>query len=272
MPASSTVRGERRSPASAGTTSTLSRGPGVHLSRTTGEMVEGSPLIALNTTPPFSEYHFIDADPARAEQLRAISGPRKDVHIYSADCNDILLNKVFPNTKYSDYRRALLLLDPYNINLKWEVIETAGKMGSVEVFLNLMIMDINRNALRKNRDLAVQSKVDQLTRLWGDGSWEDAAYSNEGRLFDDPQKVSNEKFGRSIPRASNQEGRFQVRLAAYAHENKDELSDLLPVFRLAKARSSGYRGSNFRQVPQTPGALIWLPTLKLNGPMRLGIQ
>ena len=40
-------------------------------------------------------------------------------------------------------RRALCLLDPYNINLKWEVIETAGKMGSVEVFLNFMIMDIN---------------------------------------------------------------------------------------------------------------------------------
>jgi hypothetical protein len=36
------------------------------------------------------------------------------------------------------------------------VIETAGQMGSVEVFLNFMIMDINRNALRKNRDLAIQ--------------------------------------------------------------------------------------------------------------------
>lgn len=168
--------------------------PGVHLSRTTGEMVEGSPLIALNTTPPFSEYDFIDADPSRASQLRQISGPRKDVHIYSADCNDILLNEVFPKTQYSDYRRALCLLDPYNINLKWEVIETAGQMGSVEVFLNLMIMDINRNALRKNRDLAVQSKVDQLTRLWGDTSWEDAAYSSKGRLFADPKKVSNEKF------------------------------------------------------------------------------
>ena len=31
-------------------------GPGIHLSKATGEVVEGSPLIALNTTPPFSEY------------------------------------------------------------------------------------------------------------------------------------------------------------------------------------------------------------------------
>lgn len=169
-------------------------GPGIHLSKATGEVIEGSPLIALNTTPPFSEYHFIDSDPARAKQLRAISGPRADVHIYSDDCNDVLLQKVFPRAKFNEYRRALCLLDPYNINLKWEVIETAGQMGSVEVFLNLMIMDINRNALRRNRDKAIQSKIDQLTRLWGDGTWEDAAFSSEGKLFDDPEKVSNEVF------------------------------------------------------------------------------
>jgi three-Cys-motif partner protein len=169
-------------------------GPGVHLSKTTGEMVDGSPLIALKTTPPFSEYHFIDADKGRADQLRTIAGPRNDVHIYSEDCNQVLLRDVFPKAKYGDYRRALCLLDPYNINLKWEVIETAGQMGSVELFLNFMIMDINRNALRRNRDTAIQSKIDQLGALWGDGSWEDAAFSSAGKLFDDPEKVSNEQF------------------------------------------------------------------------------
>lgn len=169
-------------------------GPGMHLSKTTGEVVDGSPLIALKTTPPFSEYHFIDSDAARAEQLRDIAGPRKDVHIYTHDCNDILIQKVFPRAQYNDYKRALCLLDPYNINLRWEVIETAGQMGSIEVFLNFMIMDINRNALRRNRDKAVQSKIDQLTRLWGDETWEEAAFNSAGKLFDDPEKVSNEEF------------------------------------------------------------------------------
>jgi three-Cys-motif partner protein len=169
-------------------------GPGIHLSRTTGEVVEGSPLIALNTTPPFSEYHFIDANPLRAQQLRQVAGNRSDVSIYSADCNDVLLKEVFPRARYSDYRRALCLLDPYNINLKWDVIEAAGKSGSIELFLNFMIMDINRNALRRNPDRAVQSKVDQLTRLWGDESWKEAAYDKSGNLFGDPEKVSNEQF------------------------------------------------------------------------------
>jgi three-Cys-motif partner protein len=169
-------------------------GPGIHRSKTTKEVIDGSPQIALKTSPAFSEYHFIDADPRRAEQLRKIAGDRRDVYIYSADCNEILLEKVFPRPQYNDYRRALCLLDPYNINLRWEVIEAAGKMGSVEVFLNFMIMDINRNVLRKNPDKAIQSKVEQLTRLWGDETWIDAAYDTSGNLFGDPEKVSNDRF------------------------------------------------------------------------------
>jgi len=142
-------------------------GPGYHLSKTTGETVEGSPLIALNTEPPFHEYHFIDTEPAREQQLRALAGDRQDVYTYTEDCNTVLLRDVFPRAKRNDYRRALCLLDPYNINLTWEVIEAAGKSGSIEIFLNFMIMDINRNALRKRMENSLQSKVDQLTRLVG---------------------------------------------------------------------------------------------------------
>jgi three-Cys-motif partner protein len=169
-------------------------GPGFHLSKTTGELVDGSPLIALKTTPPFSEYHFIDSDPRRAEQLKVMAGERADVNVYSEDCNDILLQEIFPRAQYSDYRRALCLLDPYNINLRWEVIETAGQMGSVEVFLNFMIMDINRNAARRDPDSFVQSKIEQLTRLWGDETWRDAAYDRSGNLFGNLEKVPNSRF------------------------------------------------------------------------------
>jgi len=51
-------------------------GPGYHFSKTSGERVDGSPLIALKTNPPFFEYHFIDTDERRAEQLRELAGDR----------------------------------------------------------------------------------------------------------------------------------------------------------------------------------------------------
>ena len=173
-------------------------GPGVHLSKRTGQMVEGSPLISLNTQPSFHEYHFVDSDPKRAAQLKTLTGERTDVFIYSADCNTVLLQKVFPRARYENYRRALCLLDPYNINLRWEVIEAAGKMGSVDIFLNLMVMDINRNAMRRNPDKSIQSKMDQLTLLWGDETWKDVGYDTTRHLFGQPEKVSNEVFAEAF--------------------------------------------------------------------------
>jgi three-Cys-motif partner protein len=185
-------------------------GPGYHLSKTSGELVEGSPLIALNTAPPFHEYHFIDTDGRRASQLRELAGDRKDVFVYGEDCNTVLLRDVFPRARYENYRRALCLLDPYNINLTWEVIETAGKMGSVDVFVNLMIMDINRNAMRRNPDKSLQSKMDQLTRLWGDESWREAGYDTVPTLFgDDLEKVSNEKFAEAFRRRLREKAGFE---------------------------------------------------------------
>jgi three-Cys-motif partner protein len=88
-----------------------------------------------------------------------LAGDRDDVHIYTDDCNKVLLRDVFPRAKHRDYKRALCLLDPYNINLTWEVIEAAGQSGSIDIFLNFMIMDINRNALRKRMRIRCKPKL-----------------------------------------------------------------------------------------------------------------
>ncbi|MGJ5817532.1 three-Cys-motif partner protein TcmP [Paludibaculum fermentans] len=175
-------------------------GSGHHISKTRKELVEGSPLIALNTQPPFHEYHFIDSDTGKAAELRKEAGERTDVHIYSEDCNEVLLTKVFPRADYGQYKRALCLLDPYNINLTWEVIEAAGKARSIEIFVNFMIMDINRNALRRNPDKSIKKKVDQMTRLWGDDSWLGYGYDHVPGLFEEmmPVKVPNERFAEAF--------------------------------------------------------------------------
>jgi three-Cys-motif partner protein len=120
-------------------------GAGVHLSKTRGEEIEGSPVIAANTQPPFKEYHFIDLDGQKVEHLRSLFGTRSDVHIYHGDCNRIMLEDVFPKVQFKQYRRGLCLLDPYGLHLDWEVIRTAGQMKSIDLFLNFPIMDMNMN-------------------------------------------------------------------------------------------------------------------------------
>ena len=95
-------------------------GAGQHISKSSGEFIPGSPSNALNVEPPFREYHFIDLNVAKVESLQRIAGTRRDVHIYEGDCNDILIQKIFPTLRYESYRRALCLLDPYGLDLKWK--------------------------------------------------------------------------------------------------------------------------------------------------------
>src|SRR6266487_7006958 len=57
-------------------------GAGIHLAKRTGEFILGSPLNALNISPPFQHHHLIDLDGERVERLRKITKDRGDVSVY----------------------------------------------------------------------------------------------------------------------------------------------------------------------------------------------
>lgn len=158
-----------------------------------GVEIEGSPAIALGTDPPFSHYHFIDMDGHRAELLRQLGDGRQNVTVYQGDCNTVLLEEVFPQCRYDQYRRALCLLDPYKLNPDWTVVRKAGEMRSIEIFLNFMIMDANMNVLWNNPDKISSTQAERMNTFWGDDSWRKAAYVSEPGLFGDiDQKTSND--------------------------------------------------------------------------------
>jgi three-Cys-motif partner protein len=102
-------------------------GAGVHISKRTGEFLPGSPFNALMVKPSFREYHYIDIDRKKVDELEKLAGSRKDIKIYHGDCNQVLLNKVLPSAKYSDFRRALCILDPYGLHLDWQLPIQLGK-------------------------------------------------------------------------------------------------------------------------------------------------
>lgn len=166
-------------------------GAGVHVSKQTGEFIAGSPLNALNITPPFKEFHFIDMDGGRAQSLRELSAGRQDVFVYEADCNKVLLESVFPRASYGDFRRALCLLDPYGLHLDWKVIHAAGQMRSIEIFLNFPLMDMNMNVLWRNPDKVHADQADRMDAFWGDRSWRDVAYTRTAGLFGDIEEKAD---------------------------------------------------------------------------------
>jgi three-Cys-motif partner protein len=160
-------------------------GSGKHISRMTGNFVSGSPEIALNIKPPFKEYYFIDIDGAKVKELKKLVANRPEAHVFQGDCNSILLSDIFPKVLYKEYRRGLCLLDPYGLDLNWEVIKTAGQMKSIEIFLNFPVMDMNRNVWRNNSENIKSSDIDRMNKYWGDASWENAAYHQTTNLFGD---------------------------------------------------------------------------------------
>lgn len=158
-------------------------GSGTHLSRATRNFVSGSPVNALNVDPPFEKYFFIDKDAETVKALKDQIGTRSDVRIYEGDSNEILLREVYPQARYEDYRRALCLLDPYGLDLRWEVIEKAGSMGTVEIFLNFPIHDMNRNVFLLDTSKMDERQIARMDTFWGDGSWRPIMYDTQQHLF-----------------------------------------------------------------------------------------
>jgi three-Cys-motif partner protein len=168
-------------------------GAGTLKTKQLGEEIDGSPLMILKIEPGFNHYHFIEMKPERAEKLRQVTRDRDNVSIYEGDCNSVLIKEVFPQCRYQDFRRALCLFDPYELNPKWEVVLTAGRMKSIEIFLNFMIMDANRNILWSNPDAVSPVQVERMNAFWGDESWRQVAYESRSGLFGDMlEKTTNE--------------------------------------------------------------------------------
>jgi three-Cys-motif partner protein len=167
-------------------------GAGQHVRKRTGELVPGSPLNALEIRPAFEELYLIDLDQNKVDALRQQTAGMKHVHVYGGDANEILLNEVFPNIRYEDYQRALCILDPYGLHLRWNVIAEAAKKETVEIFLNFPTLDMNRNVLLWKPEDASPDDIERMNAFWGDETWRDMAYSTSGNLFGWPEKQPND--------------------------------------------------------------------------------
>jgi three-Cys-motif partner protein len=186
-------------------------GPGMYISKRTGKLVKGSSLNALGTKTPFSEIHLIDSDPVKVAALRELSGTRPEVHVHKGDANTILPEQVFPHCKYTDFCRALCLLDPYGLDVDWKIVEQAGQMRSVEIFYNFMVMDAHRNVLWRNRENVNPAQIERMDFVWGDRTWEKAAYVPQLDLFGGikDQKEGNPHLAETFRKRLHDKAGFQ---------------------------------------------------------------
>lgn len=160
--------------------------------------------------PPFIEYHFIELRQTRVGALHQIAQQRQNVFVHEGDCNQVLLQKVFPRVRWEDYRRGLCLLDPYGLDLDWNVIQAGGQMRSIEIFLNFPVMDMNRNVLWREPESVPPEQAERMTRFWRNETWQNVAYSTTGNLFGFEEKTDNETIAEAFRQRL-------IQVAGFAH-------------------------------------------------------
>ncbi|MCF7890563.1 three-Cys-motif partner protein TcmP [Candidatus Bipolaricaulota bacterium] len=165
-------------------------GTGRNISKSQGyKLINGTTKVVFEIDPPFHEYHFIELNPERKKCLEENLQGKDNAFFYEGNCNEVLPERILPRLRYEEYRRGLCLLDPYGLHLDWEIIEKAGNMGTVDLFLNFPVHDMNRTVLWHNTDELEDWQINRMNKFWGDDSWRDVAYETKETLFDFDRKI-----------------------------------------------------------------------------------
>jgi len=142
--------------------------------------LKGSARIALEVEPPFKEYIFIERDALYVRELENLRSEflsrRPCIRVENQEANSFLREWV----QRIDWRmtRAVVFLDPYGMQVDWQVIQALGKTKAIDIWLLLPVgMAINR--LLTKAGPPPEKWAEALTRIFGTEEWKSAFYSRK---------------------------------------------------------------------------------------------
>jgi three-Cys-motif partner protein len=172
------------------------------------ELLDGSARLALQTTPPFDRYIFIERSPERCTHLEALKNEFPDqadrIDIQQGDANE-RIQALCGKSKDWRSHRAVLFLDPYGMQVEWKTIEAIASTKAIDLWL-LFPLGIGVNRLLKKSGDIPGSWRQRLNLLLGTEDWYDEFYKIETTptLFGDDQervvKATMETIGRYFNR------------------------------------------------------------------------
>jgi len=157
--------------------------------------IDGSPYVALGIEHQFSRYYFVEKNPERVSRLNDIKtefSSTRNINVVSGDAIQAI-SKIVSNSGY-DWRshRAVIFLDPFGMQVPWNIIEKIAETRAIEIILNFPVgMAIQRLLPRSGVFTAEQRE--RLNRYFGLVEWEEVIYQRSIDLFGatDVQKVQN---------------------------------------------------------------------------------
>lgn len=153
-----------------------------------GEEIDGSAILALQYD--FDEFWFLECDKGRAATLQseiANRYPNKSdkIHIIIGDCN-LELKQVFKSL--NPYKRGVMFLDPYSMELNWSVLEEAKKTQVLDIWYLFPLLALTRNMF-KELSMPEATKI-KINSILGTSEWENELYHTKAQIsfFDDDIK------------------------------------------------------------------------------------
>jgi three-Cys-motif partner protein len=123
----------------------LFAGPGFGIVRNSGQIINGSPLLAIEQAVPFGRYIFVDINTdalsaleKRVKQLK----PGADVKLIHRDCNSST-NEI--RTSIDSSYLILTFIDPTSMQAKFSTIQNLTQGLRMDLIINFPLQAINRS-------------------------------------------------------------------------------------------------------------------------------
>ncbi len=145
---------------------------------------QGSPLLALQTIPPFDRYIFIEKAVKRCAVLSSIIDEHccdKNIEIVNGDANEYLATICDEITLRRREIRAVLFLDPYGMQVSWDSLKAVAATRVFDVWYLFPTMSVKRMLPKKAR--IEPSWVRRLDAVLGTSGWKNSLYiPDESRI------------------------------------------------------------------------------------------
>ena len=155
----------------------LQAGPGKNRFSPSGDVLLGSPLLAMTTTHPFDNLYLVEMGSEEFGALRTrvdASDRRRNAKLIHEDCN-VAVDSIVRHIEQTDNRFIdgawpslnLAFLDPEGLEIEWKTVEKLARQKRMDLIINFSTNGLIRNA-GKSLKVTGDTAIDRFfgTREW----------------------------------------------------------------------------------------------------------
>jgi len=158
--------------------------------------LEGSARIALQVTPRFDRYIFIERDPQRFAELHELTGEfptvASDIVLINAEANAYLQDLCL-NRKWQAHR-AVLFLDPFGMEVNWKTIAAIGATNAIDLWM-LFPVGVAVNRLLTRDGKITKGWRNRLDAMFGEKDWYEVFYQTRREVGLFGEQMTTKKLG-----------------------------------------------------------------------------